>query len=79
MQASGLLLIVVGILVLFAAVTGKLDCFLIALKTCYEQGSNGEVAAKAEGSLKIPTATDSPLAIPSIPFNPNAKAADIFL
>lgn len=68
MQTGGLILILIGVVVLYGAVTGKLDIFLTALNTAYQHGNDTGAAenpvlaspsVKPSGlpSLKIPTLT----------------------
>ncbi len=69
MQTGGLILVILGIIVVYGAVTGKLDCFLTALNTCYSadtgaaatQTSLPGVSSPGLPSLNIPT-----LSAPSI-------------
>jgi hypothetical protein len=60
MQSGGLILILIGLLVLFGAVTGKLDCFLTALNTCYSQGATTDSNVNYQPSTNAPKAPTMP-------------------
>lgn len=54
MQTGGLILILVGVVVVYGAVTGKLDIFLTALNTAYQHGNETGGAAATPASLTVP-------------------------
>ena len=55
MQSGGLILVILGILVVYGAVTGKLDCFLSALATCYSSGADAGATATQTSLSGVPT------------------------
>lgn len=54
---NGLLLIVLGVLVLFLLLSGKVDCFFASLKACY----SGDVSATPTGATPTNTVNKTPM------------------